>query len=377
MSKSPIPLLMLGGAALLLIGGRKARATTSSTPAPGATLHEDPIPEKRAPSSSPSSVGLSESGKNQLLIDLGYQGLHSNSIMAFQNDWNAMMVWLWDNNPNIDKNTPKYGLIGTDGKWGKITEARALRAIDHVPRGGTIINIDDANFHVASFRDMVQKVKVFVPKSPKQESLEEKIPKPQTMPPENNINLPSWGNKSCFNIEVHFGGDDQLRNDIVDGRLHGGIDLKENYILPDHSFSAEKIRSETLGDSREFSFYINNTNDKRYYFYPLITSNSGVFTHENMVTSSKIALIDHINNRRPGGLKLYLSLGRGHDDVIRGSEHSHSHSFVLSEADIRNLSKGLSVGRSYDGSANIETSTEPASNEFYFHRHKLWLRCSN
>jgi len=156
MAKSPIPLLILGGAALFLMVGKKAKA---ARPAPSATLHEDPIPEKHPPATVAS--GLSDSDKNQLLIDLGYQGLNYNSIMAFQTDWNTMMVWLWNNNPNIDQNTPKYGLIGTDGKWGKITEARALRAIDHVPRGGTVINIDDVNFHVSSFRDMVQKVKTF------------------------------------------------------------------------------------------------------------------------------------------------------------------------------------------------------------------------
>lgn len=138
MTKSALPFLLAGGAALFFLGGKK---------------------KKTAPKTK------SAAEIKQILSDLGYDDSNVEEaparkdkvILRFQKDWNHMMMWLWEHNPNIDKYTPKYGVIAESGSWNPETDSRAARALANVPKGGTSIIIDDQEIPVNNFRDMVQK----------------------------------------------------------------------------------------------------------------------------------------------------------------------------------------------------------------------------
>lgn len=164
MSKSPLPLILAGGAALLLLGGSRRKGPTRKIVeadfdvvyAPAQAPAEETPPPESLPST---HREVSDQEIGQMLLELGYQGYSPAAIMEFQKDWNSMMMWLWENNPQIDEDTPNYGPIDIDGKWGKKTESRAVRALKNVPPGERVaISLGDKIIEVDSFRDAVHKV---------------------------------------------------------------------------------------------------------------------------------------------------------------------------------------------------------------------------
>lgn len=178
MSKSALPLIFAGGAALLFLSSKKRQRPTKSSSVVSEYSKEDEyqssyepavLNPKKEPVTEPSktSSGLSSEEKKRLIVDLGYPRYDYEFIRQFQIDWNALMTWLWNNNPNISPQTPGYGHISIDGKWGKETESRALRAIKAVPRDGTLVDIDGHEIHVNNFHDMVRAVYTFNPNSNK------------------------------------------------------------------------------------------------------------------------------------------------------------------------------------------------------------------
>jgi len=89
-------------------------------------------------------------------IDGSYDSDTEIAVESFQMDWNSLMKWVWEYNPNITSKTPKYGLINVDGKYGPTTEKRLLRASAQFqdPNGSFVI-IGEIEYPVSDFRDMV------------------------------------------------------------------------------------------------------------------------------------------------------------------------------------------------------------------------------
>jgi len=180
MANNALPLLVAGGAALLLLSGKKKGRSSKSTataapspygggaaPGPGAPGSPAPAPAPSKPTATKDEDLLEPIVIEQMLLDLGYppgavDGAYDadtvTAIETFQMDWNSLMEWLWKHNPNISKGTPRYGKIGEDGKWGPQTESRAVRALDTVGvTGDSFITIGDDQIPVDNFRDMVLK----------------------------------------------------------------------------------------------------------------------------------------------------------------------------------------------------------------------------
>jgi hypothetical protein len=158
MAKSALPLLLLGGAALVVMGKKK----TGARPAVGSPA---PPPTASKPTATKPSELLAPLAVEKMLNDLGYppgaiDGTYdadtAAAVETFQMDWNSLMEWLWEHR-DIAKTDPKYGLIGVDGIWGPETESRAVRAYDKFgPGGDAFIEVGGSTVPVENFRDSVR-----------------------------------------------------------------------------------------------------------------------------------------------------------------------------------------------------------------------------
>ena len=176
MAKSALPLLLAGGAAVVLLAGKKKRSSKGSSSSaapygeptpydPGAKGSPAPAPKPSKPEAKKESDLLEPLAVENLLNSLGYppgaiDGAYDadtvTAIQTFQMDWNALMEWLYKHNPNINPDTPRYGKISEDGKWGPQTESRAIRAFDTVgSTGDASVELGGESYPVENFRDMV------------------------------------------------------------------------------------------------------------------------------------------------------------------------------------------------------------------------------